>query len=81
MGPERGEYLELGVAPGFPIVDSETMPMTLTFPVKLGLSLDDYYEISESNEDTFGYATTGAKLSFPLTFIPEDYGRGAPPAA
>jgi hypothetical protein len=42
--------------------------------VKLGLSLDDYYEISESNEDTFGYASTGAKLSFPLTFIPEDYG-------
>lgn len=74
MGPERGEYLELGVAPSYPIVDSETMPVTLTFPIKLGLSLDDYYEVSEDNEDTFGYASTGAKLSFPLSFIPEDYG-------
>ena len=74
MGTESGEYLELGVAPSYPIVDSETMPMTLTFPVKLGLSLDDYYELSENNEDTFGYASTGVKLSFPLTFIPEDYG-------
>jgi len=74
MGPERGQYLELGVGPGFPIVDSETMPMTLTFPIKVGLSLDDYYEVSDHNEDTFGYASTGAKLSFPLSFIPEDYG-------
>jgi hypothetical protein len=74
MGPERGQYMELGVNPGFPIVDSETLPVTLNFPIKLGLSLDDYYEISESNEDTFGYASTGAKVSFPLTFIPEDYG-------
>ena len=74
MGPERGEYMEFGVAPGFPIVDSEDFPVTLTFPNKLGISLDDYYEVSESNEDTFGYYSTGVKVSFPLTFIPEDYG-------
>ena len=74
MGPERGEYMEFGVAPGFPIVDSEDFPITLTFPNKLGISLDDYYEVSESNEDTFGYYSTGVKVSFPLTFIPEDYG-------
>ena len=74
MGTERGEYMEFGVAPGFPIVDSEDFPITLTFPNKLGISLDDYYEVSESNEDTFGYYSTGVKVSFPLTFIPEDYG-------
>ena len=74
MGPERGEYMEFGVAPGFPIVDSEDFPVTLTFPNKLGISLDDYYEVSESNEDTFGYYSTGVKVSFPLKFIPEDYG-------
>jgi hypothetical protein len=74
MGPERGEYLELGIAPGFPIIDSEDFPVTLTFPNKVGLSLDDYYEVSESDEDTFGYYSTGVKVSFPLTFIPEDYG-------
>jgi hypothetical protein len=74
MGPERGEYLEMGIAPGFPIIDSEDFPVTLTFPNKVGLSLDDYYEVSESDEDTFGYYSTGVKVSFPLTFIPEDYG-------
>ena len=74
MGTERGQYMEIGVAPGFNIVDSESFPVTLTFPNKVGMSLDDYYEVSDSNEDFFGYYSGGAKLSFPLTFIPEDYG-------
>ena len=74
MGTNQGDYMELGIAPSYAIVDSETMPMTLTFPVKLGLSLHDYYELNGSDGDTFGYASTGVKLSFPLTFIPEDYG-------
>jgi len=74
MGTDQGDYMELGIAPSYAIVDSETMPMTLTFPVKLGLSLHDYYELNGSDGDTFGYASTGVKLSFPLTFIPEDYG-------
>jgi len=74
MGPERGQYMEIGVNPGFPIVDSETLPVTLNFPLKAGFSLDDYYEVSDSNEDFFGYGSAGVKLSFPLAFIPEDYG-------
>ena len=74
MGTERGQYMEIGIAPGFNIVDSETMPLTLTFPNKVGMSLDDYYEVTDDNEDFFGYYSTGVKLSFPLTFIPEDYG-------
>jgi len=74
MGTERGQYMELGIAPGFNIVDAEDFPVTLTFPNKVGVSLDDYYEVTDHNEDFFGYYSTGAKVSFPLTFIPEDYG-------
>jgi len=74
MGTERGEYLELGVAPAFTIIQSDTYPVTLTIPNKVGLSLDDYYEVTDQNEDTFGYYSGGLKLSFPLAFIPEEYG-------
>jgi len=74
FGTERGQYMEIGVAPAYNIVDSEAFPVTVSFPNKVGLSLDDYYEVSDSNEDFFGYYSGGVKISFPLVFIPEDYG-------
>jgi hypothetical protein len=74
LGTERGQYLEVGVSPGFTLLDDETYPVTVTLPNKVGLGLDDYYDLSESNEDTFGYFSTGVKVSIPLAFIPEDYG-------
>ena len=40
-GIESGVYVELGVEPGLPLEDS---PVSLTFPVTLGLSLSDYYQ-------------------------------------
>src|SRR6185436_14290095 len=74
MGIDRGQYVEIGVGPSFTVVQDDTYPVTLTLPNKVGLSLDDYYEVSDSNEDTFGYFSSGVKLSIPLAFIPEDYG-------
>jgi hypothetical protein len=74
FGTERGQYMELGVSPGFNIIDSDTVPVTLSFPNKVGVSLDDYYEVTDDNEDFFGYYSGGIKLSVPLAFIPEDYG-------
>jgi hypothetical protein len=74
FGTERGQYMEIGVTPAYNIVDSEAFPITVSFPNKVGLSLDDYYEVSDSNEDFFGYYSGGVKISFPLVFIPEDYG-------
>jgi hypothetical protein len=74
LGTERGQYLEVSAAPGFTVINDDTYPVTLTLPLKVGLGLDDYYDLSESNEDTFGYGSAGAKISFPLAFIPEEYG-------
>jgi hypothetical protein len=74
MGTQPGQYLEIGVQPSFTVIQSDTYPVTLSLPNKVGLGLDDYYEISSSNEDTFGYYSSGVKLSIPLAFIPEDYG-------
>jgi hypothetical protein len=73
-GSDKGTYLQIGIKPGFTLIQSETMPVTLSFPTLVGLSLDkDYYE-SGRTSSTFGYFSTGAVLSMPLAFIPSDYG-------
>ncbi|MDX2117156.1 MAG: hypothetical protein SFY96_03125 [Planctomycetota bacterium] len=66
-GPDlsNGVYLECGIAPGFSF-DVDKTPITLTFPVSVGLSLSDYYQNAASADDTFGFAQVGAKASIPL---------------
>ena len=59
-GAGKGVYLELGVKPGIALAPKAT----LYIPVKLGLSLKDYYE-GPLGSDTFGYYSTGAQLSVP----------------
>lgn len=59
-GATKGVYLELGVKPGVALAPKAT----LYVPVKLGLSLKDYYE-GPLGSDTFGYYTTGLLLSVP----------------
>lgn len=59
-GAEKGVYLELGVKPGIQLAPKAT----LLIPVKLGLSLKDYYE-GPLGSDTFGYYSNGLQLSVP----------------
>jgi len=59
-GLERGTYLEVGVAPGW--IES---PVNVTFPIKLGLSLDDYYELA-GVDHPFGFLSLGAAATFPF---------------
>lgn len=76
-GNSEGVLLELGIEPAFELVKSDTMPITLSIPVKVGLSLSEYYEsptAGDTEDSTFGYASVGATLSLPLAFIPKDYG-------
>ena len=61
-GDNKGTYLELGIRPG---VKLGKTPATLSIPVKLGLSLHDYYELPEGS-DTFGYFDTGFIAGVPL---------------
>lgn len=69
-GVNKGRYLELGVAPGVPVVKDR---LTLSFPVKLGLSLRDYYE-GPFGSDRFGFVEAGALAEVPLVFIPSGFG-------
>lgn len=70
---DTGTYLELGIAPGFSF-DVGRTSVAMTFPASVGLSLDNYYQDSAGNDDTFGFAQVGLKASVPLPFG-ERYGK------
>lgn len=72
-GAQSGRYLELGIAPGLSVAGGKA---AFTFPVKLGLSLSDYYE-GPSTNDTLGFFDVGVAGSVPLTFIGRSYGSWA----
>ncbi len=67
-GTSEGTYLELGVAPGW-----AAPAVSLAFPVKVGLSLKDYYEFSGVDEK-FGYMSVAGVATVPLTGIPSSFG-------
>lgn len=74
-GQDTGTYLELGVEPSWVVMESADYPVTLSVPVTIGLSIDNYYEDpSDGDDDTFGFASVGAMFSIPLSSIPSDYG-------
>lgn len=74
LGPNRGWYMQLGVRPGGVLINDDTYPLSIAFPMNVGLSLSDYYETTSTNDQTFGFFQGGAVLSVPLAFIPSDYG-------
>jgi hypothetical protein len=67
-GAHDGRYLELGIAPGY------SFPRAfLTMPVKVGVSLHDYYELNVGTpaapvfeDNPFGYASVAALVTVPL---------------
>lgn len=67
-GAGAGRYLELGVAPGW-----AGTAASLAFPIKLGMSLGDYYELNVGTtarpvfvDNEFGYLSIGAMATVPL---------------
>jgi hypothetical protein len=59
-GQNAGTYLELGVAPGW-----SDVPIDITFPIKVGLSLNDYYELA-GVDHKFGFLSLGARATVPV---------------
>jgi hypothetical protein len=65
-GSRKGVYLELAATPAIPLGDDA--PVTLTVPVKLGLSAHHYYENPVTGDDeTFGYFSIGLAGLVPLS--------------
>ena len=81
-GPNKGNYLELGIEPAAPLDDA---PVSLSFPVAVGLSMGNYYEHMHDDDDhghdhdaewvdsTFGFFSAGVSIGIPLD-VPEQYG-------
>jgi hypothetical protein len=74
FGPDEGAGVQLGVEPTLYSFEHDRYPLTFTFPVELGLAIDDYYEDANGSENAFGYLTWGLKVSVPLAFMPKALG-------
>ena len=59
-GVNAGTYFEAGVAPGWVAPD-----FRVEFPIKVGLSLDDYYELAGVDQK-FGFLSLAAVATVPL---------------
>jgi hypothetical protein len=73
-GADEGIYLELGVEPGFSLVKNDQVSIGVSVPLTLGLSLSNYYEGANGDDDTFGYFDAGVAVSVGLGLVPEDFG-------
>jgi hypothetical protein len=63
MGLKKGTYLELGAAPHWQV---GTGTATFTVPIKLGMSLNNYYE-GATGDETFGFFDAGGLITLPLS--------------
>lgn len=68
-GDSGGTYVELGIEPSAPLDDA---PVSLSFPVAVGLSASDYYNPGGVNH-AFGFFSVGASVGVPLN-VPAEYG-------
>ena len=68
-GAEAGTYMELGIAPGW-----AAEAVSLAFPVKVGLSLSNYYESPSGEDGKFGYFSIAGTVTVPLKGVPASYG-------
>ena len=61
---KKGTYLELGIGPSWPVAGGKA---TIGVPIKLALSLKDYYEHPITGEDNkFGYIDGGVLITIPF---------------
>jgi hypothetical protein len=69
-GSRKGTYLELGAGPSWAL--GKDGPM-VAIPVKVGLSLKNYYE-SGTVDNKFGFFDVGGLLTVPLKGVPGRFG-------
>ena len=67
-GANEGTYLEIGVGPGHSL-----SRVSLAVPVKVGLSLSNYYE-GAGGDDTFGFFSVAGVVTVPFTSAPTRFG-------
>ena len=68
---DQGVYAEFGVGPSWPLGGGGA---TVGVPVKIGLSLANYYETPDGKDHKFGYFDGGVLFTFPFTEMPSRFG-------
>jgi len=63
VNTDEAIYMELGLGPSFDIFDEKA---TLSIPVTVGFSVDDYYVDNSGDDDFFGYVSVGADVAIPI---------------
>lgn len=70
-------YLEFKLTPSYTF-DRSDLPVigkaTISLPIVLGTSVDDYYLDSDGDDTFFGYVQAGVAVKIPLEAIPAKYG-------
>ena len=72
-GVSKGVFFAIAVEPGMELSNTPVGSVAISFPIELGLSLGDYYELG-GDDETFGYLSTGVGVSIPLGFMPDGFG-------
>ncbi|MFO0856217.1 MAG: hypothetical protein U0640_02530 [Phycisphaerales bacterium] len=65
-GFEKGAYLQLGVEPSYEFEQKTFESLSISAPIIVGLSAWDYYQESDDEDNFFGFASVGVKLSADL---------------
>lgn len=78
FGDGKGASLEFGIEPGaevtLPFDGAGNWPVGVTVPLRLGLSIDSYYDDGVRDE-TFGYFLFGLHASVPVACVPARFGQ------
>ncbi len=70
-GDDDNIYAEIGGSLDFDIIESDTYPVSVSIPVALGLSLDEFYVDDGGDNEFFGFLSVGANASVPLELHPQ----------
>ena len=60
-GDNAGTYMEIGIAPGYYGISQAS----IAFPIKVGFSLNDYYELA-GEDNKFGFFSVAGIVTVPL---------------
>ncbi len=63
---EKGAYLQLSAAPSYEFEQQTFESLSISAPVMVGLSAWDYYQETDDEDNFFGFASVGVKLSADL---------------
>ena len=74
FGPDEGTYLQLGIEPGFDLVQNAPISIGVALPMTMGFSIEDYYEDADGDNSGFGYFDAGVAINLGFGQIPKDFG-------